>query len=235
MIYCTISSVVLENVTQHSIALASAVSHIVNGLQFGKHSIGVNLDFSKAFDTLNHDILFVKSNTYGIRGIALDWIQSYMINRKQYVMYNDNSSDIQFITCGVPQGSILGPLLFLLYVNDLLNVSEILFTIMFADYTSMFIKCDDLKAMATQLNSDLKEVSIWLQVNELSLNVEKSCFIVFKSVRKSDLEVNICIDDKCLSRVSQIKFPGTIIDDKFTWRPHMDYLSKTLSKAIAIM
>ena len=216
-------------------ALASSVNHIVNALQFGKYSIGIYLDFSKAFDTLNHDILFLKLNHFGIRGIALDWIKSYMVNRKQYVMYNDNSSDIRSITCGVPQGSILGPLLFLLYVNDLPNISDILFTIMFADDTSMFINGNDLKAMETQLNSELKEVSIWLQVNTLSLNVEKSCFIVFKSVKKSDLGGNLCINDKCLSRVSQVKFLGTIIDDKLTWRPHIDYISKKLSKAIAIM
>ena len=128
-------------------ALASSVNHIVNALQFGKYPIGVYLDFSKAFDTLNHDILFLKSNPYGIRGIALDWIKSYMVNRKQYVMYNDNSSDIRSKTCGVPQWSILGPLLFLLYVNDLPNISDILFTIMFADDTTMFINGNDLKAM----------------------------------------------------------------------------------------
>ena len=126
-------------------ALASAVNHIVNALQFGKYSIGVYFDFSKASVTLNHDILFLKLNHYGIRGIARGWIKSYMVNRKQYVMYKDNSSDIQSITYGVPQGSILGPFLFLSYVNDLLNVSDILFTIMFADDTSMFINGDDLK------------------------------------------------------------------------------------------
>ena len=135
-------------------------------------------------DVVHHDILFLKLNHYGIRAIALDWIKSYMVNRKQYVMYNDNSSDIRSITCGVPQGSILGPLLSLLYVNDLPNISDILFTIMFADDTSMFINDIDLKAMETQLNSELKEVSIWLQVNKLSLNVEKSCFIVCKSVNR---------------------------------------------------
>ena len=93
-------------------ALASSVNHIVNALQLGKYSIGVYLDFSKAFDTLNHDILFLKLNHYGIRVIALDWIKSCVVNRKQYVMYNDDSSNIRSITCGVLQGSIRGPLLF---------------------------------------------------------------------------------------------------------------------------
>ena len=114
------------------------------------------------------------------------------------------------------------------------NVSDILFAIMFADDTSMFINGDGLKAKETQLNSELKEVSIWLQMNKLSLNVEKWCFIVFKSVKKSDLEVNIRINDECLSRVSQVKFLGTITDDKLTWRPHIDYISKKFSEAIAI-
>ena len=121
------------------IALASAVNHIVNVLQFGKYSIDVYLDFPKAFDTLDHDILFFKLNHYGIGGIALDWLKSYMLGRKQYVLYNDNPSDVRSITCGVPQGSILGPLLFLIYVNDLPNVSDMLFTIMFADDTSMLV------------------------------------------------------------------------------------------------
>ena len=89
--------------------------------------------------------------------------------------------------------------------------------------------------LETQLNSELKHVSTWLQINKLSLNVDKSCFIVFKAVQKSYLEVNICINDKRLSRVSQVKFLGTIIDDKLTWKPHIDYKSKKLSKAIAII
>ena len=100
---------------------------------------------------------------------------------------------------------------------------------------AFFINGNDLKAMETQVNSELKEVSIWVQVNKSSLNVEKSCFIVFKSVKKLDLELNLCINDKCLSRVNQVKFLGTIIDDKLTWRPHIDYISMKLSKAIAIM
>ena len=110
-----------------------------------------------------------------------------------------------------------------------------LFTIMFADDTSMFVNRENLSTLETQLHSGLNHVSTWLQVNKLSPNVYKSCFIVFKTVKKSDLEVNICINDKRLSRVSQVKFLGTIIDDKLTWKPHIDYISKKLSKAIAIM
>ena len=86
---------------------------------------------------------FFKLNHYGIRGIALDWLKSYMLNRRQYVLYNDNPSDVRSITCGVPQGSILGPLLFLIYVNDLPNVSDMLFTVMFADDTRAPIQYKD--------------------------------------------------------------------------------------------
>ena len=90
---------------------------------------------------------------------------------------------------------------------------------MFADDTSMFVNGENLGTLETQLNSELKHVSTWLQVNKLSPNVDKSCFIVFKIVKKSDLEVNMCINDKRLSRVSQVKFLGTIIDDELTWNP----------------
>ena len=127
------------------------------------------------------------------------------------------------------------PLVIFIICEWLPNIYDILFTNMFADDTSMFINSYDLKAMATQLNSELKEVSIWLQVNKLYSNVEKSGFIHFKSVKKLDLEVDICINDTCLSRVSQVKFLGTIIDDKLTWQPHIDYISKKFSRAIAIM
>ena len=198
-------------------AFASVVNHIVNALQFGnqRYSIGVYLDSSKALDVLDHDLLF-KLNHYGISGMELDWIESFMLNKKQQVLYNDNPSDIRSIRCGVPQGSILGPLLILIYVYDLLNVFDMLFTIMFADDTRMFVTGEDINTFATQLNSELKHVSTWLQMNKLSLNLDKSCFIVFKTVKKSDFEVNACINDKHLSRVSQVKFLGTIFHDKLT-------------------
>ena len=108
-----------------------------------RHSLGIFLDLSKAFDTLNHDILLHKLNIYGIRGLTNSWIQNYLSNRKQYVAYNNTTSSHSDILCGVPQGSILGPLLFLLYINDLLPSSPSSHFIIFADDTNILFSHKD--------------------------------------------------------------------------------------------
>ena len=109
------------------------MDRISRALEEGEYVLGLFLDFSKAFDTVNHEILFSKLEFYGIRGIALAWFRSYLTSRTQYVEYSGTSSSYKNITCGVPQGSILGPLLFLLYINDLAGVSKKIFSILFAD------------------------------------------------------------------------------------------------------
>ena len=114
-------------------ALTVLNDKISSSLDNGDHVLGVFLDFSKAFDCVNHKILLTKLECYGIRGIALQWFRSYLTNRKQYVVYNNINSNLRDITCGVPQGSILGPLLFLLYINDITNASTKLFPILYAD------------------------------------------------------------------------------------------------------
>ena len=110
---------------------------IATAIDQNEIAAGVFLDLSKAFDTLNHEILFSKLEHYGIRGVALNWMKSYFNNRKQFVSYNNVSSNYQLIKCGVPQGSILGPHLFILYINDLPNVSHLAETLLFADDTSI--------------------------------------------------------------------------------------------------
>ena len=149
------------------------IDKLIKSIENGEYVIGIFLDFSKAFDTVDHSILLCKLNHYGIRGMALDWFVSYLENRKQFVTYNGVKSSPKTISCGVPQGSILGPILFLLYINDLALICKNTHPFLFADDTNLFIKGNDLCTMTNALNKELEEISIWLKVNKLSLNIKK--------------------------------------------------------------
>ena len=155
-------------------ALIQITETIRTSLDKGQFSCGVFLDFQKAFDTVNHKILLSKLEHYGIRGIALDLIKSYLSNRKQYVTINDIVSNTLGITLGVPQGSVLGPLLFLVYINDLHNVIEHSLVHHFADDTNLLYSSSSLKKINKHINHDLKLIVHWLRANRISLNVDKT-------------------------------------------------------------
>ena len=138
-------------------------------MNYGELAVGVFLDLSKAFDTVNPSILFEKLEHYGIRGLALKWIKSYFSNRLQFVEYIDYVSSCANIMCGVPQGSILGPLFFLLYINDIINTSTILQLILFADDTNVFVSHKDKDCLTSILNAELNKLSLWFRANRLSL------------------------------------------------------------------
>ena len=141
--------------------------------------------------TVNHEILLSKLEYYGIRGTSLNWFQSYLSHRKQFVSVNGFSSSLCDITCGVPQGSGLGPLLFLIYINDLPNSSKLLSLFLFADDTNIYFESDDLTSLTNTINRELSKVKTWLDCNKFALNIDKTNFVLFYSSRKKLLDIVI--------------------------------------------
>ena len=147
---------------------------------------GLFLDLSKAFDTVNHNILISKLNHYGIRGPTLNLLKSYLTNRKQYVKIGKQKSELRNINCGVPQGSVLGPLLFILYINDLHKACTTGNICIFTDDTTVFFQCKTKNNITSKGTQIMTQLDIWFKSNRLTLNSEKSNFVVFRFRKKSN-------------------------------------------------
>ena len=170
---------------------------------------GIFLDLEKAFDTVNHSILCDKLNHYGLRGNVNQLIKSYLTNRKQFVSINGKDSEVRNITCGVPQGSSLGPLLFLIYINDFRLCLDKTESGHFADDTFLLYSSKKMKTIEVIINTELKLVTNWLRLNRLSLNETKTELIFFRSkVRVLDREIFIRLNGKRLLPVGHIKYLG---------------------------
>jgi hypothetical protein len=224
--------------TNHStnLALTHLINKIATAIDQKEITASVFLDLSKAFDTLNHDILFSKLERYGIRGVALNWVKSYFNNRTQFVQYNKFSSARIAIQCGVPQGSILGPLFFILYINDLPNASHLVKPLLFADDTSICYASSDPIVLATVLNEALLNISTWMKANKLSVNIDKTNYIIFQPTqKKSTYEILLLLDDRLITQKKQIKFLGVLLDENLSWKPHINYVCKKVSKSIGVI
>src|SRR5688572_17558090 len=215
------------------LALLDLTNQISKTLDDHKITVGIFLDLSKAFDTVNHNILLDKLEHYGIRGTPLTWFKSYLTNRVQYVSIDDESSAHLLVRCGVPQGSILGPLLFILYINDLQAVTD-LDLIMFADDTNIFATGLTKNAMAGKLNLDLNLISDWFAANLLSLNLNKTCYVIFGNKQNLNLDLDIRINNQKLIRAYETKFLGVIITTDLKWGRHVDMIVNKMSKVVGI-
>ena len=187
---------------------------ITENLDNKSFTLGVFIDLSKAFDTVDHTILLDKLYLYGIKRKTLKWLQCYLTGRKQFVVNLENG--LLDIVCGVPQGSILGPLLFLIYVNDLCKASNKLTPIMFADDTNLFMSNKNIKQPFSDMNTELENVNIWLKANKLSLNVDKTKYMLFHNTNQSDnLPIKLpklIMNSTVIEQVSYIKFLGILVD-----------------------
>ena len=217
-------------------ALINITENIRKALDDGNIGCGVFVDLQKAFDTVDHQILLAKLNHYGIRGVSNDWFKSYLSNRNQYVSINGYESGLAAINCGVPQGSVLGPLLFLLYINDLNQAIKFCKVHHFADDTNLLCLSNSIKKLSKLVNADLKHLLNWLNANKISLNVKKTEMIIVKSKQKKlegDLKIKLC--GKRLYPTESVKYLGVKIDANLTWQHHVNDLSTKLNRANALL
>ena len=218
------------------LALHFLNNYVASSFDNKKFTLGIFLDFSKAFDTVNFEILLYKLKHYGIRGTPLKWFKSYLTGRQQHVIFKNILSNNQPISTGVPQGSILGPLLFLIYINDLATISTKFQTIMYADDSSLFLNGESPSDLIKIANQDLKQIIKWLNINKLSLNIKKSKYILFSQKNITPVyNERLYINNVEIDRTKQIKFLGYIIDEKLSWKSHINYILLKVSKNIAII
>ena len=150
------------------LALLALIDKVTSAMDRRQYTLGVFLDLAKAFDTVDHDILLSKLSYYGLSGSSVAWFRSYLSGRTQYVDLNKTTSELLPVTCGVPQGSILGPLMFLIYVNDIATAVSNIQLLLFADDTNLFFSHRCIETIFSVMNADLKLIEDWLRANRLS-------------------------------------------------------------------
>ena len=207
------------------------VKTIEEAIESNEYAIGVFCDLSKAFDTLNHEILLRKLDHYGIRGKANMWFRSYLADRRQYVELNSKKSSTLPLPTGVPQGSILGPLLFLIYINDLPSVAK-LKCVSFADDSNFLTQGNDLAALTKSLTEELKHISDFFKANQLKLNAKKTKMVIFRKTKlpPNHQEMNVYLEGVKLDKDESAEFLGITIDSTLTWDKHCSNVANKISR-----
>lgn len=220
-------------------ALLNITDEWLKSFEEGRIVCAVMLDLKKAFDTVDFDLLMQKLRCYGIDEHALCWFKSYLHERSQFTTVNGVSSDFLPVQCGIPQGSILGPLLFILHINDLPVGLKHCKVSMYADDTILYFASKDCYELEKKVNEDLKYVKRWLVLNKLNLNTNKTEYMVLgtKSRLKSigNTTLNINIDGTPLKRVTHCKHLGVSVDENLSWTDHIKSVQKKCSSGLYML
>ena len=213
-------------------AIIEFLNHVYDRIDKKNKLIAVFLDFSKAFETVNHILLLNKLHHYGIRGCAHRWFSSYLSSRSQYVQCGKSKSNEAMVQLGVPQGSTLGPLLFIIYINDLYMCTS-LDLVHYADDTTVFASHPDIHELVRMITVELEKIKTWLQSNRLSLNISKTFYTVFGS--NSTPIPSLYIGAEPLECVCEVKFLGITIDTSLTFKGHINEIISKIDKTIGIL
>ena len=218
------------------LALTEITDNIKNSIDNNGYTVGIFLDLCKAFDTVDHSTLLSKLTYYGIRGQALQLIKSYLSDRTQYTVINGVKSEIKPVTCGVPQGSVLGPLLFLLYINDIGSCISTNIPRLFADDTGLFIHGTDISTVMTTAQNVLIKLQDWFYCNKLTLSIPKCSYIIFRG-RKKDLPIDLPVlrlNGIAIEKVECVRYIGVMLDSFLSYKQHVDSICTKLSRLFGV-
>ena len=220
-----------------STALAFFTDTILDNADNGLITASVFLDFSKAFDTVDHAILLCKLKSFGLDNNSLNWFESYLTNRQQKTSINNTLSSSLPVSVGVPQGSILGPLLFIIYINDMPNIVKHCKIILYADDTLLYYSSNSVKDIELCVNEDLHSICKWLDENLLTLNCAKSKFLLFGGNRrlKTFTNISIYVNDQQLAREQTFKYLGITFSENLTWSDHISNVSIKINQRIGLL
>lgn len=207
---------------------------ITKAFEEDEYAVGIFLDLQKAFDTVDHHILCEKLKKYGVTGKAQHILKSYLTNRKQTVNVRGMQAKFRDISIGVPQGSILGPLLFIIYINDLAYLDSKCKFFIYADDTALFFRHKDPIVLQDMINTTLPKVSNWLRSNFLSLNASKTIYQVYNK-HKLDININVEIDHVDIEKKHTVKYLGILIDDDMNFTSHINAVTNTVSRNVGVM
>ena len=222
--------------SNHSTYMPISILHdlITDNLISNKITVGIYLDLARAFDTVNIDILLSKLNIYGISGNALSFLTSYLTDRTHRVKFDNTISSPKKVTCGVPQGSVLGPVLFLLYINDLQKACPIAKFLLFADDTAIFYSASSKDELESIINQSFPKIVVWLHANRLSLSIHKTTYQVY-SGNNADKNICIPVSNGTILHADTVKYLGVLIDENLKFKSHISKVSGVISRQIGII